>query len=194
MNTQNVNTRSTARSTIAAAFASVFLLCSASALHAEEQKLYYTLTAIEDVSYGEDVVAGDYDTAIEGILSSAKLHRSRFEAQTNLCVAYTRSGDFEKADASCNAALAALKKRSRPSAAPGIDTFQSRRVRERYLALALSNRGVLRVITGNPDLARSDFEQAAALKFGLDVADVNLARLAQGNAADAATESDLQDS
>ncbi|NNF39960.1 MAG: hypothetical protein HKN64_01190, partial [Woeseiaceae bacterium] len=150
MNSLNANTRSTARSTIAAACASVILLCSAAALHAEEQKLYYTLTAIEDVSYGEEVVAGDYDTAIEGILSSAKVRRSGFEAQTNLCVAYTRSGDFEKADASCNAALAALEKRSRPATAALLDLSQSRRVRERYLALALSNRGVLRAITGKP--------------------------------------------
>ena len=185
--------KATVKSTLAAACAGGFLLCSASALQAEEQRLYYTLTAIEDVSYGEEVVAGDYDTAIESILSSAKLRRNGFEAQTNLCVAYTRSGDFEKADASCNAALAALGKRSRPATAALLDPSRSRRVRERYLALALSNRGVLRAITGKPELARNDFEQAAELKFGLDVADVNLAKLGKGGAANAAPESDLQD-
>lgn len=182
--------KATARSPVAAACTGIFFLCSAVALHAEEQKLNYTLTAIEDMSYGEEVVAGDYDTAIEGILTSAKRRRSGFEAQTNLCVAYTRSGDFEKADASCNAALAALRKRPRPSAMAAIIPSQSRRVRERYLALALSNRGVLRAITGSPDLARSDFEQAAELRFGLDVADVNLARLGKGGV----TDSNLQES
>lgn len=194
MNILNANTRSNARSTIAAACASVMFLCSASALHAEEQELYYTLTAIEDVSYGEDVVAGDYDVAIEGILSSAKVHRGSFAAQTNLCVAYTRSGDFEKADVSCDAALVALTKRSRPSIATGIDSFKSRRVREKYLALALSNRGVLRAVTGKAGLARRDFVRATELKFSLDVADVNLARLGKGNAENAAQGSDLQES
>lgn len=165
------------KSATAAAIATTVFLFSGTALHAEEGKLAYTLIAIEDVSYGEAVVAGDYDAAIEGILSSAKLARGGFEAQTNLCVAYTRSGEFEKADASCDAALAALKKRHRTSAATGTVPFYSRRAHEKYLALALSNRGVLRVVSGEPDLAREDFEKAANLKFGLDVVDVNLAKL-----------------
>ncbi|MDX1517847.1 MAG: hypothetical protein R3288_13465 [Woeseiaceae bacterium] len=162
---------------LAAATTALLFLCSGAALHAEEETLYYTLTAIEDVSYGEAVVAGDYETAIEGILTLAKVARGGFEAQTNLCVAYTRSGDFEKADDSCDAALAALKRQSRNATAPGLAPFYSRRLHEKYLALALSNRGVLRVISGEPDLAREDFEKAANLKFGLDVADANLAKL-----------------
>lgn len=165
------------KSATVAAFTGIVFLCSGGMLHAEEDKLYYTLTAIEDASYGEEVVAGDYDTAIEGILSSAKVRRAGFEAQTNLCVAYTRSGDFEKAGASCDAALVALEKRGRRSEPTGLAAYQSRRVKERYLALALSNRGVLRAISGEPVLARQDFVQAAELRYGLDVADLNLAKL-----------------
>lgn len=176
------------KSATAAAITATAFLCSGAALHAEEVKLVYTLTAIEDISYGEAVVAGDYDTAIEGILSSAKVARGGFEAQTNLCVAYTRSGEFEKADASCNAALAALKKRYRTSTATGTAPFYSRRTHEKYLALALSNRGVLRVVSGEPDRAREDFEKAANLKFGLDVVDVNLARLEAGDSGNTASE------
>lgn len=182
------------KSATAAAITATALLCSAAALHAEEVKLVYTLTAIEDISYGEAVVAGDYDAAIEGILSSARVARGGFEAQTNLCVAYTRSGDFEKADASCDAALTALKKRYRTSTATGTAPFYSRRTHEKYLALALSNRGVLRVVSGKPDLAREDFEKAANLKFGLDVVDVNLAKLKAGDSAKAVSGRLLRDS
>lgn len=182
------------KSATAVAITTAAILCSGAALHAEEGKLVYTLTAIEDVSYGEAVVAGDYDIAIEGILSSAKVARGGFEAQTNLCVAYTRSGDFEKADASCDAALAALKKRSRTSTATGTASFYSRRTHEKYLALALSNRGVLRVVSGAPDLAREDFEKAANLKFGLDVVDANLAKLEAGDSGKTASGRDLRES
>ncbi len=169
------------KSATAAAIASTIFICSGTPLHAEEQQLVYTLTAIEDVSYGEAIVAGNYDAAIEGILSSAKVARGGFEAQTNLCVAYTRSGEFDKADASCDAALVALKKRYRTSTVAGNIPFYSRRTHEKYLALALSNRGVLRVVSGEPDLARADFERAADLKFGLDVVDTNLAKLEAGD-------------
>lgn len=165
------------KSALAAATTTTVFLCSGAALHAEDGKIHYTLTAIEDVSYGEAVVAGDYDAAIDGILSSAKGSRGGFEAQTNLCVAYTRSGDFEKADSSCDVALAALKQRRRTSTATGLAPSYSRRTYEKYLSLALSNRGVLRAVNGKPDLAREDFERAARLNFGLDVADINLAKL-----------------
>ena len=178
-------------SALAATITATVFLLSGALLHAEEGKLYYTLTAIEDVSYGDAVVAGDYRTAIEGILSSAKGARGGFEAQTNLCVAYTRSGKFEKADASCEAALAALSRHYDRFAVPGLTPVHSRRTHEKYLALALSNRGVLRAVSGKPDRAREDFEKAASLKYGLDVADVNLAKL---GAAEAEQESSSRES
>ena len=174
----NVNTKAL----MAAAIVNVAFLCGSNALHAGEQKKVYTLTAIEDESFGEEVVAGNYDTAIEGILSSRKAHPLGFEAQTNLCVAYTRSGDFTQAGRSCDAALAALERRIRRASGPGYAPFQLRRVKEKYLAVALSNRGVLRALSGKPDLARQDFIRAAGLRYGLDVADANLAKLGSAGA------------
>lgn len=181
------------KSASTAACTTILFLCSSATLHAEEDKLFFTLTAIEDASFGEHVVAGNYDTAIKGILSSGKSYRAGFEAQTNLCVAYTRSGDFENAGESCDAALTALKSRHRSSVSSGLAPFESRRTKERFLALALSNRGVLRAISGKPDLARKDFTEAASLKFGLDVADVNLAKLSAEDASNAAPDSVLTD-
>lgn len=165
------------RPALAAAIANVILLGAGGTLHAGEQEPVYTLTAIKDASFGEDVVAGNYETAIRGILESRKAHPRGFEAQTNLCVAYTHSGEFKEADKSCDAALVALERRIRHSKGPGFAPFQSRRVYEKYLAVALSNRGVLRAISGEPALARKDFVRASSLTFGLDVADANLAKL-----------------
>lgn len=182
------------RSAYAAAFTTILLLCSSTLLQAEEDKLFYTLTAIEDVSFGEQVLSGNYDAAINGILSSDKRQRNGFEAQTNLCVAYIRSGDFDNARDSCDAALVALGKEQLSAAAPGLAPFQSRRIKQRYLALALSNRGVLRAITGKPDLARKDFADAANLRYGgVDAVEVNLAKLGEGDAPSAAPDSQLQD-
>lgn len=165
------------RPALAAAIANIICLCASATLHAEELGQVYTLTAIEDLSFGEEVVAGNYETAIEGILGSLKSNPGGFEAQTNLCVAYTHSGEFSKAYESCDAALTALERRIRRSKVSGFTPFQSRRVQEKYLALALSNRGVLRAVSGKPDLARKDLIRASGLKFGLDVADANLAKL-----------------
>lgn len=176
------------------AVTTLLLLCGAAPLHAGEDKLVYTLTAIEDISYGEQVLAGEYHTAIEGILSSSKVRRAGFEAQTNLCVAYTRSGEFDKAERSCDAALAVLDERRRQSAPTGVAGSYSRRTHEKYVAVALSNRGVLRAVSGRPELARQDFTRATRLKFGLDVADVNLARLGTAEPAKAAEPAALQDS
>lgn len=174
------------RSAIAALVTTAFYLCSGNVLHAGEDGLAYTLTAIEDLNYGEQIIAGEYETAIEGILSSSKIRRNAFEAQTNLCVAFTRTGDFDRAGTSCDSALEALGDRR-------LSATYSRRTQEKYLALALSNRGVLHAVSGEPELARRDFTRAAKLRFDLNVVDINLARLGSTRSKDASAQSAVQD-
>jgi hypothetical protein len=55
-------------------------------------------------------------------------------------------------------------------------SFQER-LRREYLALALSNRGVLRAATGDVELARQDFVAAQSARARLSVVKTNLARL-----------------
>jgi Flp pilus assembly protein TadD len=49
-----------------------------------------------------------------------------------------------------------------------------------YLALALSNLGVLHAARGSTDIARRTFREAVELDTGLPAPRINLARLAKG--------------
>ncbi|NNC78355.1 MAG: hypothetical protein HKN77_10360 [Woeseiaceae bacterium] len=150
--------------------------------HAEDFGSPYTMTVFSDDSYGRLVTGGDYATAIDKISSRGERRRMTFEAQTNLCVAYTKSGELEKADAACNTAVAKiqpmaermLKRRSTPE-------YVAQGYRE-YLALALANRGVLHAVRGDASDARADFLRASELDTELPVSpETNLARLERSN-------------
>jgi hypothetical protein len=128
----------------------------------------YQLTAIADEAKGKYVVDGEYNTAIEKIEGQAvKL----FAAETNLCVAYTISGDDVAAKDACDNALTLI-----------VEGKSTRSVRmygnyRRSLALALSNRGVFRALTGDLQGAKVDLTRAVDLRSNLRQAKLNLLRL-----------------
>lgn len=148
----------------AVAFALSALAFSVSA-GADEQKIPYTMTAITDASFGSHVTAGDYETAIQRISAPTFNRQASFESKTNLCVAYTKSARIEEATAVCEAAVSRLRRMS------------SVEMSRTDLAIALSNRGVLRAVKGETDLARKDFQEAIDLRSGLAAPETNLARL-----------------
>lgn len=150
------------------------LLLSVSA-HAGEDDPVYTMTVISNLSFGHAVTAGRYDEAIDQITSAVDVADASFEAKTNLCVAYTKSGDLENAAVACDAAVDTIQKRSQHAKryAPvyEADTYRA------YEALALSNRGVLHAVRGEDAQAREDFLEAKKLRARLVAPGVNLARL-----------------
>jgi tetratricopeptide (TPR) repeat protein len=153
------------------------LFVNGAPLAAHETDPVYTMTVIVDAAHGGKVAAGKYDRAIEKI-TARKSGRNAYSRQTNLCVAYTKTGALEKATEACEEALAIVL--------DGADTrgvlagtTQSAKVGRRYLALALSNLGVLHAAKGSTDMARKNFREALALDSGLSAPKVNLARLAR---------------
>lgn len=157
-----------------AAFAATFAasLLSVSA-QAEDPNVAYTMIAITDASYGNKVTAGRYEQAIEKITTRRVRNSEFFESRTNLCVAYTKSGDLENASVACNDAIEYVRKR--------VDSKKSTAripIAQRInLAAALTNRGVLHAISGEYDLARRDFVEAKGLRSGLSAPKASLARL-----------------
>ena len=123
------------------------------------------MTAIIDASFGSEVTAGDYQKAIQRITAPKYHLKDSFAAQTNLCVAYTKTGAIGQATETCDAAVREIQSRMR---------FEMSRS---DLALALSNRGVLRAVQGQAELARQDFVDAVKLKSGLAAPTTNLAAL-----------------
>ena len=158
-------------------FAVLVALSAGAPLAAHEVDPAYTMTVIIDAAHGSKVVAGKYERAIEKITASNGT-RDSYSRQTNLCVAYTKTGELDKATEACEAALAIMlgegKPRSRYSR-----PAQSGKADRVYLALALSNLGVLHAAKGSPDFARKSFREALQLETGLSAPKTNLARLAR---------------
>lgn len=115
----------------------------------------FQMTAVTDRALGEVVLAGDYGTAIRELEGA---NYRRFESSTNLCVAYTLAGEYQKADEACAAAV----------------ELSERAAVRRDVAVALSNRGVLRAVSGDPSGARQDFSRALEIERGLYPANENL--------------------
>jgi hypothetical protein len=103
---------------------------------------------------GVEIEAGDYDAAIASALSPAWRHdvEGALIAATNLCVAYTIKRELEGAFAACEEALTHARR---------VDKATGARLRASATARALTNRGVLRAVTGNSIGAASDFREAA---------------------------------
>lgn len=138
-------------------------------LHAEGAS--YEMRAYTNQPGGPELMAGDYDAAIEAATVRAWIPdgTSRLGISTNLCVAYTIERQFAEAEAACAKALdlAGSLERTRTLGA---------RVREET-AKALINRGVLRAVASDPAGAASDFRRALSVRAEAEVAASNLAYL-----------------
>lgn len=135
----------------------------------------YTMTVIHDAYFGKKVLSGDYRDAIDRIRANGDRPAASFEAHTNLCVAYVKSGEIDRAESACNAAVNAAHKQAE-RANRFVSSYEGERWRE-FEAVALSNRGVLHAVAGEPELARLDFSRALELRTSIDAPGSNLARL-----------------
>lgn len=153
------------------------LLVAAGPLAAHETDPAYTMTVIIDSAYGGKVTAGKYERAIEKI-TARENSRDPFSRETNLCVAYTKTGELDKATEACEAALAIMLAGDMPRRSYR-GTAHSGKSDRVYLALALSNLGVLQAAKGSTDSARKTFREAVELGTGLSAPRINLDRLAR---------------
>ena len=147
----------------------VLLLLAAVSLSQAVFAKGYQMSIVPGHSQGYLVQQGRYEEA----MSSISLVGSRqFPANTNLCVAQAKAGHLIEARASCERAVDAAR----------IDAKIGKRVNHNYaadLAVALTNRGVLRVILGDLAGAEKDFRMAIELHAGSDTPLQNLAILNQ---------------
>lgn len=148
-----IRTYPEARKLQKSAVALAALLFAASSF-AHQQSSALEMTVISDEAFGDAVVAGEYGTAIEQI--EALENAGSFFASNNLCVAYTKSGNFESARSACDTAVGKTHERR-------LRHLDGRTAR-RYAAMALSNRGVLLALAGERELALDDIRSAVRLR------------------------------
>ena len=154
------------------------LSCVSAAASADEPA--FTMTTIIDSAHGAEIAAGKYEQAIEKITAIDDDEYTFFNS-TNLCVAYTKTGSVADAVLACDAAIEQANSMSFDRQSY-LSRHSQERMRSKYVALALSNRGVLRAATGDVELARQDFVEALGASARSSVVKTNLARLEKGKA------------
>ena len=133
----------------------------------------YVFTAIDTKGHGTDVVSGQYDKAIARIRKDGEADFS-FSENTNLCIAYAKSGDLEEAKKSCDRAVAIAREEN---------GMRGRfRATDMDLVIALSNRGVVHAASGEFELAFDDLREADELRPHLRGLSNNLDLLAAATA------------
>lgn len=148
--------------------------------HADELEPTYYMNAVHDRAYGHFVSAGHYRKAIRSnhrhvrrlLRPGQRTNKMPFDAATNLCVAYTMTEQLDSAEIACDAAVK-IAERTAPTTSP----LLARAVSDR--AIAYSNRGVFRAVSGDVEGAREDFDLAIMAAPEDSHAAVNLAKLQQ---------------
>lgn len=133
----------------------------------------YEMSFVANMAHGDLLEDGRYGLVI--YLLSNKSHNS-IATMINRCVARTMAGEYIKARHDCNRAVELTDEAAR-TAPEG-----ERQEHDKRLAVALSNRGVLRAIR-DQNGSEEDFTRAIALEVYSDTATRNLARFHQGDAA-----------
>lgn len=134
----------------------------------------FELKIIEMTSGADEILAGNITGAIESILTTGSRH-SRYDRNTNLCVAYTVQGEYSSAEQHCKLAV-----RHSRSFGSGIQSNSGSYMAKREKsALALNNIGVLRALQGNTGDAREYFESATRSKRMSSAANRNINALEQ---------------
>jgi hypothetical protein len=141
----------------------------------------YVLTVIDTSRHGMDVLEGEYQDAIVRIREDGTADLD-FSESTNLCIAYTKSGDTVSALANCDRAVdIARETNGMPWFSHSSAPYNVRR-KDLDLVIALSNRSVVHATAGEDLLALEDLREADALKPYLRAVSKNLAVLTDSTA------------
>jgi len=138
--------------------AAVSLLLGSAAQAGEHS---FVLTAYSNGKGGTQLLSGDYDAAGKALQFHPTL--SAFDGSTNSnnrCVAFAKTKQFEAARTACDKAVreAEHEKATLPSY-----QYWARSLENDYVAVALSNRAVLRWMTSDSEAAAADLKRAAEL-------------------------------
>jgi hypothetical protein len=161
-----------------AALVTAALTIAASAAHAGTP---YVFMAIDTTQHGTDILKGQYEEAIARIRQDGASDLS-FSESTNLCIAYTKSGDTTSALESCDLAVDIARETNGMRRFAHASAPYNIRRKDLDLVIALSNRSVVHATAGEEQLALEDLREADALKPYLRAVSKNLAVLTESTA------------
>lgn len=149
---------------------------TAQATDADADGKPFAMTLHADRAYGHSILKGKLDHAIKRLSANPKTSAIP-ENATNLCVAYTKARELDKAIAACDVAVAKLTSKKNAIDKRPYRYEQLRVSVHTDLSIALSNRGVLFAVKGEHEKARENFLTALQLEYDRSRAEDNLARL-----------------
>lgn len=172
----NRNTLSTARTLICTALIASLMTPVANAAAGPSA---FRMLVVDDTSSGRKVLSGDFDAVIDGFSADKVRVQNTFATYTNICVAYTKSKQVEKAIEACDLAVAHSEKVYKQVDESRKSTRTKRQQAREDLAVAMSNRGVLFAVSGKDDKAMESFETAVKLDADQRYARANISRLSE---------------
>lgn len=137
----------------------------------EPAQTTYEFVVVGNEAFGNLVSSGEYQLAIERINGRPKA--DPFAAATNLCVSFSMLGQLDRAAAQCNEAL----KQAEAALLPGPKRWNARQQAATRWAMAYSNRGVFRALSGDLSGAEEDFQMAVDHEAKLNAPTRNVARV-----------------
>lgn len=129
----------------------------------------YELLVVVNRAFGDLIVKGQYQRAIDRIGGSPNVYP--FATATNLCAAYGMLGDLDRATPYCDEALERAEKAANSGRRKGNEEMTGK------WAHAYSNRGVVRVLRGDEAGAEEDFRMAIELRADMHAPTHNFALL-----------------
>jgi Flp pilus assembly protein TadD len=156
---------------IASALLTTGALFAQQAAADETSQVLYEMVVVGNHASGDLVTQGNYQTAIDRITRKYSGHP--FATATNLCAALSMLGEFDQAEPYCDEAIKLADK----SPVPAPRSWKARNQMTTQQAQAYSNRGVMRMLSGDNIGAEQDFQVAIERNDKLRAPAQNLARV-----------------
>lgn len=135
----------------------------------------FVFTAYSDSAGGAEIVAGRYAVALEELQSHAgNMDPDPSATNTNRCIAYSMTMQWQEAQTACDAAVRAASQRQNT-----VPTWMSwaRSSDDEFLALAYANRAVMHWMSHDSAAAQTDLTRALELAPQSDFVARNVAAL-----------------
>ena len=131
----------------------------------------YEFVVVGNQAFGNLVSNGEYQLAIDRINGRQNVYP--FAAATNLCVSLSMLGRLDRAAAQCDEAI----KQAEASSLPGPKRWKGHHQLATRWAMAYSNRGVFRALSGDLSGAEEDFRMAVEHEAKMNAPTRNFARV-----------------
>jgi tetratricopeptide (TPR) repeat protein len=146
-----------------------------SAAQAADEPHNFVFTAYSNINGGSGLLSGNYEAAITELNQPPKtLTRDPAATTNNFCVAYAVTKQWDAARIACDKAVREAQQERADMPAYMIG---ARRRQNEYVAMALSNRAVLKWLSSDTAAAANDLQKAEALSPNSDFVVRNLTAL-----------------